>query len=166
MTAQRPISQSPKRNPQRPSTVATTKRRKPDMSLFRSVNTAPERVVRRILHSLGFRYRIHFKGLPGKPDIVFTRKRKVIFVHGCFWHHHPNCKRAAMPSSNSEYWREKLAYNRRRDANHLVALQEAGWKSLVVWECETRQLQKLAGRLEEFLRDQPVNIQHGTRASA
>lgn len=127
------------------------RRAKPDMSQFRSVDTAPEWAVRRILHALGFRYRVHFKGLPGKPDIVFTRKRKVIFVHGCFWHHHLRCKRATIPATNVAYWRKKLAYNRARDAKHLAALRKAGWRSLVVWECETRQTEGLTRTLISFL---------------
>src|SRR5690348_12772793 len=108
--------------------------RKPDMSQFRSVDTEPELQVRRLLHSHGFRYRLHDKSLPGKPDIVFPGKRKVIFVHGCFWHHHARCGRATIPRSNPDYWRAKMAYNRRRDAAQKRALVRSGWSVLVVWQ--------------------------------
>src|SRR3954449_4324734 len=102
------------------------------MGRIRGRNTAPELVVRRLVSGLGYRYRLHVTKLPGKPDIVFSGRRKVIFVHGCFWHGHDGCTRAQRPTSNVEFWRKKLDANRGRDAKQLRALKEAGWEPLVV----------------------------------
>lgn len=126
-------------------------RHRPDMAQFRSFDTQPELTVRKLLHALGYRYRIHHRELPGRPDIVFARKKKAIFVHGCFWHRHPNCKRAAFPSSSIEYWTRKFATNVERDAANLDALSEMGWKPLVIWECEVKRSNELSARLAEFL---------------
>jgi DNA mismatch endonuclease (patch repair protein) len=121
------------------------------MAKVRGRDTRPEMTVRRLLHKLGYRYRIHVRDLPGKPDIAFRRRRKVIFVHGCFWHGHPGCKRAREPQSNSHFWGKKLEANRRRDASQLQALRGAGWDALVVWECEIRDGERLADSLQGFL---------------
>lgn len=125
--------------------------RSPDMGRIRSKDTQPELVVRRILRSLGYGYRIHCKDLPGTPDIVFLGKRKVIFVHGCFWHHHLGCKRATLPKSNQDYWLNKLSRNMRRDKTIELCLQRMGWQVLVVWECETKQPNSLREALSTFL---------------
>jgi DNA mismatch endonuclease (patch repair protein) len=123
------------------------------MRRIRSKDTKPEMLVRRLVHKMGYRYRLHRRDLPGKPDLVFGPRRKVIFVHGCFWHSHsdPKCPDRRQPRSNLAYWQPKLARNRRRDAEHMAALSEAGWEALVVWECETRNLARLAAALRAFL---------------
>ncbi len=113
----------------------------------------PELAVRRLLHGLGYRFRLHRHDLPGKPDLVFGPRRKVIFVHGCFWHSHddPACLDGRAPRSNQAYWLPKLARNKQRDVANMLALSAAGWNSLVIWECETRDLKKLSARVAEFL---------------
>lgn len=123
------------------------------MRRIRSKDTKPEMLVRRLVHGMGFRYQLHGLDLPGKPDLVFTSRRKVIFVHGCFWHMHgdPCCPDRREPQSNQEYWKPKLARNRRRDAEHLAALETIGWSVLTVWECETRDLATLAASVRAFL---------------
>lgn len=105
------------------------------MRQVRGKDTKPEIRVRRLLHRLGFRFRLHRDNLPGKPDIVLPKWRAVIFVHGCFWHQHPGCSRAARPTSNVEFWNKKLDRNVRRDAENIRQLEEAGWRVFVVWEC-------------------------------
>ena len=104
----------------------------------KSKDTKPEVAVRRLLHALGYRFRIHRKDLPGKPDIVLPRYRTVIFVHGCFWHHHEGCKAASMPESNAEFWQEKFRRNRERDARVQAELESMGWKVITIWECEVK----------------------------
>ncbi|WP_112170033.1 very short patch repair endonuclease [Paraburkholderia unamae] len=108
------------------------------MRAVKSKDTGPEMIVRRFLHAAGLRYRLHDTGLPGKPDLVFPGRRVALFVHGCFWHQHPNCPAAARPKSSSDYWTQKLDGNVARDARHHDALKAAGWTVLVIWECETR----------------------------
>ena len=127
------------------------KRRSANMRAIRSVGMKPEILVRRLAYGLGYRYRLHRKDLPGKPDLVFGPRRKVIFVHGCFWHQHRHCIDGRMPKSNPEYWRPKLAGNVKRDAKHLAALKANGWKSLVIWECETSDMRKVTAKIERFL---------------
>lgn len=107
------------------------------MSRIRSKNTAPEMLVRRMLHRLGYRYVLNDRRLPGRPDLVFPSRKKAIQVHGCFWHGH-DCSRGFKPKSNSEFWAAKIETNRARDARNLIALRELGWDTLVVWECEMR----------------------------
>jgi DNA mismatch endonuclease (patch repair protein) len=121
----------------------------------RSKNTRPEMVVRRLLHSLGYRYRTHGSRLPGRPDLVFQKRRKAILVHGCFWHQHAdaNCNVIRKPESNVGYWAEKFAKNRERDARNLKSLEEAGWNVLTVWECELHDLDRLKKKLINFLGD-------------
>ena len=106
------------------------------MAGIKGRNTKPELKLRRLLHAAGFRYRLHAKGLPGRPDIVLPRYRAAIFVHGCFWHRHPGCRYATVPSSNTEFWDAKFGANVARDAGKEQALIAAGWRVLVVWECE------------------------------
>ena len=128
-------------------------RRSANMAAIRSKNTAPELIVRRIVHSLGYRYRLHRRDLPGKPDIVFGPARKVIFVHGCFWHMHPkkNCSDARPPKSNTGYWSPKLQRNVARDAEHVTALRKLGWGVLTIWDCETKDDVRLCARVRKFL---------------
>lgn len=121
------------------------------MGRVKSKNTKPEMVVRRLLHGLGYRYRLHGKELPGKPDLVFKRRKKAIFVHGCFWHMHPGCSRSKIPEKNREYWERKLHRNRERDRENLEALKGAGWEVHIVWGCELRDKEELARRLSAFL---------------
>jgi DNA mismatch endonuclease (patch repair protein) len=121
------------------------------MRSVKAKNTKPEMIVRRLAHGLGYRYRLHQAGLPGKPDLVFGSRRAVIFVHGCFWHSHDGCARATKPSANAKFWQDKLSRNTARDARHLAALAEIGWRTLVIWECETKDRQSLSARLQEFL---------------
>lgn len=116
-----------------------------------SKDTKPEMQVRRLLHAHGFRFRLHREDLPGKPDIVFPGRRKIIFVHGCFWHQHPSCPHAARPSSNSDYWRRKLDRNVQRDAETQVKLAGMGWTTFVVWECQVRDQAELLRRAADFL---------------
>ena len=123
------------------------------MRAVKSSDTGPERIVRAAVRALGYarRYRLDGRGLPGKPDLVFSATRKAIFVHGCFWHGH-DCKRGARaPKDNAAYWSAKIARNRVRDAAALEALKAAHWGALVVWECETRDGDKLAAKLARFL---------------
>lgn len=121
------------------------------MRSVRQKDTAPEMVVRNIAHAIGARYRLHRKDLPGSPDLVFPRRHLCIFVHGCFWHRHPNCRLATTPGSNVEFWREKFARNVERDARKENELRVAGWRVEIVWECETRDLRKLEERLRLLL---------------
>ena len=121
-----------------------------NMSRVRGKDTAPEMLVRRLVHAMGYRYRLHRRDLPGTPDLVFSSLRKVIFVHGCFWHQH-DCKRGKRPSSNVRFWNEKLDGNVRRDETNILALEQEDWSILVVWECETKELDLLSQRIEAFL---------------
>ena len=128
-------------------------RRSYNMSRIKSSNTSVELTVRRLIHGMGYRYRLHGKGLPGKPDIVFRPRRKVIFVHGCFWHQHPSpdCLDSRVPKSNLGYWEPKLERTKQRDASNQNLLLEMGWESLIVWECELRDVPALRSRIQEFL---------------
>ena len=121
------------------------------MAAVKRKDTAPELAVRHVAHSLGYRFRLHRRDLPGKPDVVFSRHRKLIFVHGCFWHRHSGCRHASMPATRTEFWTNKFNRNVERDAASTKALKEAGWTCLVVWECETRHRDTLEARLIDFL---------------
>ena len=121
------------------------------MSRIRGKNTKPEMIVRRLLHAAGHRYRLHARDLPGRPDAVFRKRRKVIFVHGCFWHRHSGCKRTTTPKTRTEFWSEKFTRNESRDRENENALLRMGWEVLVVWECETKNRELLRQRLETFL---------------
>lgn len=121
------------------------------MALVRSVDTKPEMVVRRMVHGMGYRYRLHSRKLPGKPDLVFTSRRAVVFVHGCFWHRHAGCGLARMPKSRVDFWSAKLEGNRLRDVQKIKALEKMGWRVLVVWECELKDMDRLAMQLRSFL---------------
>lgn len=123
------------------------------MRAVKSADTGPERTVRKAVCALGFarRYRLNGAHLPGKPDLVFASLRKVIFVHGCFWHGHDCARGARKPKDNAGYWSAKIARNRARDAVHAKALTVAGWRLLTIWECEARQSEALERRLSRFL---------------
>lgn len=121
------------------------------MALIKAKNTKPELIVRRIAHQLGYRFRIHRRDLPGTPDIVFPSRWKVIYVHGCFWHHHTRCAIGHLPLSRREYWAEKFRRNVDRDARNMAAIRTLGWTPLVVWECETRDVDALRVALVAFL---------------
>ena len=112
------------------------KKRSEIMSRIRSKNSNCELILRKYLFSIGYRYRIHSKKLPGQPDLVFSSRKKVIFIHGCFWHQHEDCNRAIMPKSNKDYWYPKLENNKERGAANIRLLKEQGWSVLSVWECE------------------------------
>lgn len=129
----------------------TPEQRSRIMRAVRSRDTQPEMLVRRLAHRLGYRFRLHRKDLPGKPDLVFPRLRKVIFVHGCFWHGHGCARGARVPLHNRDYWTRKVARNLERDRAAQAALAEQGWRSLVVWECELKDSQALARRVKQFL---------------
>lgn len=113
-------------------------------------HTRPELVVRKLAHALGFRFRLHVKGLPGSPDMVFPRLRKVVLVHGCFWHRH-GCRQTTTPATRRRFWQEKFAANVARDRRDTLSLRRDGWDVLVIWECQTRRGPSLAGRLARFL---------------
>ncbi len=133
--------------------ILTRQERSERMSLIRGKNTAPEMVVRRLVHKLGFRYRLHTKKLPGRPDLSFRSRRKVIFVHGCFWHRHPSplCKLARMPKSNLDFWKPKLEATYARDQKTLAKLAKLNWAVMIVWECELKDRAELEQRLIAFL---------------
>jgi len=126
-------------------------RRSWNMSQIRAKDTRPERLVRSLLHSLGYRFRLNRKDVPGRPDIVLPKYRTAIYVHGCFWHRHGGCSLAYTPKTNLEFWSKKFGRNEERDAEVAAALKEAGWKQVVVWECETRDKAALARRLKSSL---------------
>lgn len=131
--------------------VLTAEQRRFCMSRIHGKNTKPEMAVRQIVHALGYRYRLHCASLPGKPDIVFAGRRKVIFVHGCFWHMH-QCKYGCVtPKANAAFWQQKRSATVLRDAKAIASLEKSGWTVLVVWECEVRAPQKLAETLVTFL---------------
>lgn len=134
-----------------PAYVGVTSATRLRMQAVRRHDTAPEMTVRQLLHAMRYRFRLHRKDLPGTPDIVLPRYRKVILVHGCFWHGHEQCKRATVPTNNATTWRSKIECNQKRDERNLVALRELGWDVLIVWECEVRDTARLASRMQDFL---------------
>lgn len=132
----------------------TPQKRSEIMRSIRARDTGPELAIRRALHRAGFRYRVHVRSLPGTPDIVFPGRRKVIFVHGCFWHGHAKCKKARLPKTRVDFWRKKIELNRKRDVSRIAALRGAGWKVLVLWQCELSNLTRSQRRAEHFLKSQ------------
>ena len=121
------------------------------MQAVKSKNTTPELIVRRLLHSNGYRYQLHRSDLPGCPDIVFSRKKKIIFIHGCFWHGHSCARGARVPKSNTEYWTSKITRNRDRDAVVKKKLKANGWAQVVLWECETKNESAILKKISRFL---------------
>ncbi|WEF30700.1 very short patch repair endonuclease [Pseudoduganella chitinolytica] len=132
----------------------SVQRRSEIMARVKGKHTSPELSVRRMLHAAGYRYRLHVGKLPGKPDLVFPGRSKVILINGCFWHRHRGCSLARLPKSRVEFWTEKLERNRQRDARNVEALQALGWGVLTVWECELQDPSELLVRLKQFL-DEP-----------
>lgn len=143
---------------ERPAPVADTlspARRSWNMSRIKARDTHPERVVRSVLHGLGFRFRLHGRALPGRPDVVLPKYRAVVFVHGCFWHRHQRCAFAYNPKSNVDFWTKKFAENVERDQRKARALRASGWKVITVWECQTRDRKRLTARLDRLVRLSP-----------
>ena len=128
-----------------------SEQRSRNMSAIKSKNTKPEITVRKLLHSMGYRFRLHKKDLPGSPDIVLPKYKTVIFVHGCFWHRHQNCKYASNPKTRREFWEKKFKENIERDKKTQEKLKNLGWKTNIVWECEIKKQDKLIKKLEDFL---------------
>lgn len=143
--------------PGKPETEpAPTAERRALMARVRREHTAPELVVRRLLYRLGYRYRLHRRDLPGTPDVCFPGRKKAVFVHGCFWHRHPGCRRASTPKTRTSFWSEKFAQNVARDRRELAELRRLGWHALVVWECETENPTELVAVLSAFLSGEGV----------
>jgi DNA mismatch endonuclease (patch repair protein) len=122
------------------------------MAAIKGRNTKPERIVRSVVRRLGYRFRLHGKGLPGSPDLVVPDLKKVVFVHGCFWHGHKKCLRGRRPSSNKPFWNKKLDLNRQRDKKNLSALRKLGWTPIILWECELKKPDRFRNRLVKFLK--------------
>ena len=131
--------------------VFSKEKRSQIMSRISGKNTKPEIVVRSLLHRLGYRFRLHREDLPGKPDIVLPKYRKVILVHGCFWHGHKECSRSKRPMTNESFWNEKLDKNIKRDQKNINSLKELGWQVMVIWTCEVKDEKKLKAKLLSFL---------------
>lgn len=125
--------------------------RSENMRRIRSKNTIHELLIRRLIFKMGFRYRLHGKNLPGKPDLVFANRKKVIFVHGCFWHQHKNCIDSHIPKSNTEYWLSKLQRNKIRDKENQSKLKKLGWSFLILWECQLRHTGRLTEKIKKFM---------------
>ena len=123
------------------------------MSRIKSKNTKPEMTVRKIIYSLGYRYRLHRKDLPGKPDLAFISKKKVIFINGCFWHGHSGCKKSALPDTNYDFWNDKITNNVNRDTLNYKRLGDMGWKYLVIWQCEIKKdnIENIKSNIIHFL---------------
>jgi DNA mismatch endonuclease (patch repair protein) len=131
----------------------TPQRRSWLMSQVRGKDTFPELAVRKIVHKLGLRYRLHQTSLPGKPDLVLAKHRMIIFVNGCFWHRHEGCRKATTPSTRKEFWQHKFSRNLKRDIQNQSALKQLGWRVIVVWECETKNNRRLEQLLRRKLRE-------------
>jgi DNA mismatch endonuclease (patch repair protein) len=138
--------------------IVTPRRRSEMMAGIRGKNTRPELVVRKVAHSLGYRFRIHRKDLPGRPDLVFPGLRKAIQVHGCFWHRHPGCRYAYSPKSNLHFWDTKFSATILRDQTKQSELELLGWEVLVVWECETKDIPALRDHLKRFLHVPSIDV--------
>lgn len=121
------------------------------MAQVRQSGTVPEMVVRKVVHAMGFRYRLHVRALPGSPDLVFQSRRKIIFVHGCFWHRHDACRLTTTPKTRTDFWQAKFAANVARDAHVIARLQELGWEVLTIWQCEAKPGATLEERIRQFL---------------
>jgi DNA mismatch endonuclease (patch repair protein) len=133
----------------------TPEQRSERMGRVRNKDTKPEMAVRRLVHRMGYRYRLHRRDLPGNPDLVFPNRGKIIFVHGCFWHRHGTCKFTRWPKSKLEFWKPKLEENHRRDRENQRALRGMGWRTLVIWECQLDKLERLESKIRAFLESEP-----------
>lgn len=129
----------------------TSEQRSALMGRIRRSNTKPELVVRRVLFSLGYRYRLQWRAAPGRPDVAFPGRRKAIYIHGCFWHQHSGCRLSRVPTTRRDFWIEKFNRNKARDARDLARAAQEGWSTLVIWECETRDHLTLRERLVQFI---------------
>ncbi len=146
--------------------ILTPEQRSALMSRIRGVDTKPELVVRRALHAQGYRYRLHGRKLPGRPDLVFRKRRVVVFVHGCFWHWHEGCPKSRLPKSRADYWRAKFESNVERDQRNERVLADDGWRVFVAWECEIEKDETLVERLMEFLGPPRVAPAVGVKAAS
>lgn len=133
------------------SDTLSKEKRSWNMSRIVSKNTKPELIVRSLLHKMGYRFRLHSNKIPGKPDIILSKYHTVIFVHGCFWHQHKNCKDGKIPKSNTVYWIEKLNKNIQRDKENIKAIKRMGWKFLVVWECQLENIDRIKSKFRNAL---------------
>ena len=124
-----------------------SEQRSRNMSAIKSKNTKPEIKVRKLLHSMGYRFRLHSKDLPGSPDFVLPKYKTVIFVHGCFWHRHENCKYASTPKTRKEFWNKKFTENKKRDSEIQEKIKILDWRSVVIWECETKNIENLRDKI-------------------
>lgn len=131
----------------------TPEQRSRIMASVGSRDTGPEKIVRRLLHGMGYRFRLHVRNLPGRPDIVLPRHRKVIFLHGCFWHGHKGCRKSGRPKSNVTYWNMKIERNMQRDSAAVKSLRMLGWNVLVIWQCQLRDMERLRKRIERYFAD-------------
>lgn len=139
--------------------MTTDPKRSHIMRSVKGKNSQPEMTVRRLIHGMGYRYRLHRKDLPGMPDLVFGPRKKVIFVHGCFWHGH-SCKRGnRQPKTNAEYWKNKISRNVQRDADSIEQLGKTGWDCLVIWECEIKDIDTTANNIKHFLLSQAFSTE-------
>lgn len=136
----------------------TPEQRSAVMSRIRRADTKPELIVRSLLHAMGYRFRVQMKGVPGRPDIAFPRRRKIVQIHGCFWHAHEGCATFRMPKSRTEFWEEKFARNKERDARLEQAARAAGWDVLTLWECELKDEPLLIDKLVDFLGPLKVDV--------
>lgn len=141
--------------------IFSSEKRSAIMRAIKGKNTAPELIVRRLVHGLGYRFRLHAKNLPGQPDLVFPGRKRIIFVHGCFWHQHEGCARSKIPETNRDFWERKLLDNVHRDVRIQNALRALGWHVLVIWACELRNRLDLSVKLINFL-GQPPGVQINT----
>ena len=130
-----------------------SEQRSRNMSAIKSKNTKPEIAVRKVLHSMGYRFRLHGKDLPGSPDIVLPKYKTVIFVHGCFWHRHENCKYATTPKTREEFWNNKFRSNVERDLKIQENIKNIEWRSVVIWECETKDIENLRGKIFDIFNE-------------
>ncbi|MCA9774541.1 MAG: DNA mismatch endonuclease Vsr [Myxococcales bacterium] len=140
-----------KATPHSPLDPLTREERSERMGRVRAKDTGPEMAVRRLVFSMGYRYRLHSKRLPGRPDLVFPKFHKVIFVHGCFWHRHEGCARTRVPKTRRDFWFRKFKENRARDRKHQAALVALGWEYAVIWECEAARPDVVEKRVRRFL---------------
>ena len=135
------------------SDIYSKQKRSQIMSKISGKNTKPEIIIRKLIHSLGYRYRLHKKELPGKPDIVFPKYHKVIFVNGCFWHGHSKCSRSKLPTTNQNFWTNKITGNKKKDKSNYTRLKKLGWNYLIIWQCEIskKNIEKLTFKINTFL---------------
>lgn len=129
----------------------SAEKRSETMRRIKSKNTLPEMMVRSLIQRMGYRFRLHVRNLPGKPDLVFPNRKKIIFVHGCFWHHHENCPRGTFPKSRQNFWIPKLLRNKIRDEEEQAELHRLGWEVLVIWQCQLSNVKVLIKKLKSFL---------------